>query len=112
VGALIVKPIRHVLHVADLDDDEVAEMGPMLRRAALVVEALCEPDQVYVCLWSHAGFEPVHIHFVVQPVHSDQARELGLTGPRYQAAQFDAGVEPDRDEVLAFCTRARAEFAR
>ena len=27
VGSLIVKPVRHVLHVADLDDAEVVEMG-------------------------------------------------------------------------------------
>ena len=34
VGTLVVKPRRHVLHVADLDERESAELGPLLRRAA------------------------------------------------------------------------------
>src|SRR5690349_4807111 len=63
VGSLIVKPARHVVSVGELDADEADELGPVLRRAAAVVDALVQPEQVYVGLWSHAGRRRVHIHF-------------------------------------------------
>ncbi len=112
LGTLIVKPERHVTHVADLAPDEALELGPLLARSAAVVTELCEPDQVYVCLWSHAGFEPGHIHFVVQPVNSDDARAAGGTGPAYQAALFASGAIPAPDDVERWCDRARAAFGR
>jgi diadenosine tetraphosphate (Ap4A) HIT family hydrolase len=51
VGTLIVKPKRHAVHVADLDDVEAVELGPLLRNVAAVVTALTEPEQVYNTLW-------------------------------------------------------------
>jgi ATP adenylyltransferase len=110
VGTLIVKPKRHVVHVADLDADEAAELGPLLRTATAVVTELVRPDQVYVTLWSHAGGVPVHIHFVVQPVTREQMEELGLHGPRLQVEMFERSVAPDPDEAAAFAERARARW--
>ncbi len=110
VGTLIVKPKRHVTHVWELDAEEAAELGPLLQRASAVVAELTSPDQVYVCLWSHHGGVPVHIHFVVQPVTKDQRASLGA-GPYLQAAMFDAGELPPADRVETFAERARAEFA-
>jgi diadenosine tetraphosphate (Ap4A) HIT family hydrolase len=109
LGTLIVKPRRHVVHVWELTDDEAAELGPLLRDAAAVIAELTSPDQVYVCLWSHHGGEPVHIHFVVQPVTKEQRDRLG-GGPYLQAAMFDAGELPPEVEVEAFSERARAAF--
>lgn len=111
VGTLLVKPTRHVTRVAELTSDEAREMGPLLRRAAGVVDRLVEPDQTYVCLWSHAGGEPVHIHYVVQPVTRSQMDAHGRLGPHLQGALFDAGVAPDPELVAAFAERARAAFA-
>jgi ATP adenylyltransferase len=37
VGTLIVKPRRHLVHVADLSVGESAELGPLLRRTAAAV---------------------------------------------------------------------------
>ena len=54
VGTLIVKPRRHIVHVADLDDKEATELGPLLRTIAAIVTDLTDPEQVYVTLWSHA----------------------------------------------------------
>jgi diadenosine tetraphosphate (Ap4A) HIT family hydrolase len=110
VGTLLVKPERHVVHVADLTADEAAEMGPLLHLTSQVVTEVCRPDQVYVCLWSHAGFQPVHIHFVVQPVMSSDARAVGAAGPAYQAAMFAATAELPLDRVEEFCERAKARF--
>ena len=47
-GTLIVKPERHVVHVADLSDDEADELGALLRTTSAVVTALTNPAQVYV----------------------------------------------------------------
>jgi diadenosine tetraphosphate (Ap4A) HIT family hydrolase len=110
VGTLILKPKRHVVHVADLDPSESAEVGPLLTRASAVVTELIQPDQVYVCLWSHEGGDPTHLHFVVQPVTREQTRTV--RGPRLQAAMFDASVQPPLDEVEQFAERARTVFKR
>jgi diadenosine tetraphosphate (Ap4A) HIT family hydrolase len=112
VGTLVVKPLRHVLHVADLDERESAELGPLLARTADVAGRLTAAEQVYVCLWSHAGGTPVHLHFVVQPVTSAQKEAWGAYGPALQLAMFERGEQPDAAAVEAFADRARALFAR
>jgi len=109
VGTLVVKPERHVLHVAELTDDEAAELGPLLRQAASVVTELANPTQVYVCLWSHG---PVHIHFVVQPADASGLERAGVHGPALQAAMFARRKHPDRSAVEEFADRARPLFAR
>jgi diadenosine tetraphosphate (Ap4A) HIT family hydrolase len=108
LGTLIVKPRRHVVHVADLDEEEAAELGPILRGAADVVTRLIEPDQVYVCLWSHMGGRPVHIHFLVQPTTRALMDEMGVYGPHLTVALFDAERYPSRDEIGVFADRARS----
>jgi len=110
LGTLIVKPKRHVVHVAELDDAEAAEIGPLLRRVSVVLTELIQPEQVYVGLWSHAGGVPVHIHFVVQPVTRALMDSIGDYGPHLQVAMFDAEVLPPAREVEAFADRARAVF--
>jgi diadenosine tetraphosphate (Ap4A) HIT family hydrolase len=110
VGTLIVKPLRHCLNVAELTEQETLELGPLLRKAAGCVRHLCGADQTYVCLWSHAGWKPVHIHFVVQPAwNSDRTRYPG-PGPSLQAAMFERREQPPVDEVVAFCNEARGYF--
>lgn len=110
VGTLIVKPKRHVVHVWELADSEARELGPLLRHAATVVAGLTEPDQVYVCLWSHMGGTPVHIHFVVQPVSPAVMNELGSYGPSLQVAMFDRDKTLPLADVAVFADRARAAF--
>jgi len=109
VGTLIVKPKRHVVHVWELDEDEAAELGPLLRRTAGAVAAVFDPHQVYVCLWSHAGNVPGHIHWVVQPVPASE--DPGRRGPHLQAAMFDAGEMPDPAAVEVAAARLRAALA-
>lgn len=106
VGTLIVKPKRHVVHVWELRPDEAAELGQALQQTAAVVSELTSCDQIYVSLWSHSGGVPAHIHFVVQPVTSEQ-RAAHAGGVAVQKAMFDAGVTPPRDAVEAFAERAR-----
>jgi diadenosine tetraphosphate (Ap4A) HIT family hydrolase len=109
LGTLVVKPERHLLHVADLSADEAAELGPLLRATANVVTDLASPEQVYVCLWSHG---PVHIHFVVQPTDASGSEPTELHGPALQAAMFARKHHPERAAVEQLAARARTLFAR
>jgi diadenosine tetraphosphate (Ap4A) HIT family hydrolase len=110
VGTLLVKPLRHCLHVGDLTPEESREMGPLLARAAACVQELAEADQVYVCLWSHMNWIPGHIHFVVQPSWAHLRSRHPLPGPMLQAEMFRAAEPPSRPGVEAFCERARMWF--
>ncbi len=107
VGTLIVKPFRHCLHVWELTDEETQELGPLLRLVSETIQAILKPDQIYVCLWSHAGWEAGHIHFVLQPSWNYFRRKYELPGPSLQVDMFKAGQEPLRQEVEAFATKAR-----
>jgi diadenosine tetraphosphate (Ap4A) HIT family hydrolase len=99
-----------VVHVSQLSEPESAEVGALLKQTATVVEELARPDQVYVCLWSHAGWKPGHVHFVVQPVARELQELYPKQGPELQAAMFRSGGEPPRNEVEAFADRARLLF--
>ena len=109
VGTLIVKPKRHVLHVADLTQAEALELGRLLQETSAVAAELEHPEQVYVTLWSHLDEVPRHIHFVVQPVtQARMAEHEGKHGPRLQVEMFDRKVYPDPTAAEAFADRARA----
>ena len=107
VGTLIVKPERHVVHVADLRSDDALTMGRLIHRATQVVAELCQPEQVYVSLWSHAGGQPGHIHYVIQPVSAADMERHGAHGPKLQVAMFTNDSEPDPGLVDDFAKRAR-----
>ena len=107
VGTLIVKPLRHVLDLASLDEVEAEEMGPLLKEAARVVTELTHCDRVYVSLWSHANWEPVHIHFVVQPVFHSMKETYSNPGPTLQSEMFRANEPLPTAEVETFCDEAR-----
>ena len=111
LGTLIVKPKRHVLHVGELDDGEAAELGPLLRDVSRVVQELHGADQVYVCLWSHAGGTPVHIHYVVQPATRALMETYGDYGPHLQVAMFERDEANDPDEVADFARQARTKLS-
>lgn len=111
VGTLVVKPLRHVVRVADLDETESAALGPLLRRTAAAVTEVVRPEQVYVCLWSHAGGKPGHIHFVVQPITKADMTRFGASGPKLQRAMSDAGQLPGETDVEAVCARLRPLLA-
>jgi diadenosine tetraphosphate (Ap4A) HIT family hydrolase len=112
LGSLIVKPVRHVTAVGDLTPDEAAALGPLLRQASLVAAQIIDAEQVYNCLWSHAGGVPGHIHYVVQPVTAAQMAEHGAHGPGLQMAMFAAGHVPDAADVERVAEQARRAFAQ
>jgi diadenosine tetraphosphate (Ap4A) HIT family hydrolase len=110
IGTLVVKPLRHLTGVHEMSAGEGAELGPLLARVTSALRAAvgAECEQVYVCLWSHAGRVPGHIHFVVQPARtSDIDRYGGAHGPALQTAMFAEGAEPEPGAVEEFCGRVR-----
>jgi diadenosine tetraphosphate (Ap4A) HIT family hydrolase len=111
LGTLIVKPERHVTSVASLSEDEAHELGPLLRRASVVAGQLVTAEQVYNCLWSHAGGVPVHIHYVVQPVTAAQMDEFAGHGPGLQVAMFSRNETPPESDIDLLAERARQMFA-
>jgi diadenosine tetraphosphate (Ap4A) HIT family hydrolase len=110
VGTLIVKPLRHCLTLADLTPAETAELGPLLSLTSNVVRRLTSADQVYACLWSHAGWTPGHIHFVLQPAWNTDCARHERPGPFMQATMFADGEIPDANERAKFAERAGATF--
>jgi diadenosine tetraphosphate (Ap4A) HIT family hydrolase len=111
VGTLLVKPFRHCVAVADLTTVEAAELGPLLHEVSRCVHELNRADQVYVCLWSHAGWEPAHIHFVIQPAWRGQSKIHSLPGPAMQSEMFRENEFPDPERTVEFCDRARQWMA-
>ncbi|MFF1513118.1 HIT family protein [Streptomyces sp. NPDC058305] len=107
LGTVVVKPTRHVLHVAELTAAESAELGPLLQRVSAAVTTVMDPEQVYVCLWSHVGGAPGHIHFVVQPVTRANMERFDTYGPALQLAMGETGELPPVPDVERVCDRLR-----
>jgi diadenosine tetraphosphate (Ap4A) HIT family hydrolase len=100
-----------VVRVADLNDEETSELGPLLKRTASIVTELTTPEQVYVCVWSHGGNEAKHLHWIIQPVGTEIVQRYGgLRSQALQAAMFEADEYPDDDAIEKFCERARRTF--
>ena len=111
IGTLILKPMRHCTGVANLDADEAAELGPLLKKVSAAITELADADQVYSSLWSYSRSGPTHIHFVLQPIRPESRTVEGKGGPYIQTAVFEAKEELDPAAVEEFCDRARDWFA-
>jgi hypothetical protein len=96
--------------VAESDDPVAAELGPLLRDAARVVETLCRPEQTYVCVGSHGREARKHLHIAVQPVTAEvRARYGGLRSEQLQARMPADGEEPD---ITASAAAPRTRVSR
>ncbi|HEY0475977.1 MAG TPA: hypothetical protein VGD37_00550 [Kofleriaceae bacterium] len=112
LGTLVVAPRDHVVAVGDLDDAAASELGPLLRDTAAVVEAICRPEQTYVCVWSHGQTERRHLHILVQPVTAALvAQHGGLRAEKLQVSVMTTGEPPDRADIERFCADARQRFS-
>ncbi len=107
VGTLIVKPKRHCVHFWELKTRETTELGPLLQRASATIRAVLNPDQIYVCLWSHAGWQPGHLHFVLQPSWNHLQQRYQRPGPFMQVDMARAETYPPQKEVEAFACKAK-----
>jgi diadenosine tetraphosphate (Ap4A) HIT family hydrolase len=115
IGAVVVKPLRHVIHLMDLRPDEAAELGPVLASVSRAVtlasaEAGESPSQVYASLWSHADRQPGHIHFVIQPVGDALMKRYDAHGPELQVRMFRAGEAMDPASMHDAAARVRSHL--
>lgn len=78
-GWLVLLPTRHVVALDQLTEDEVVELGPILRELTAALRVVVGCQKTYVMLFAEAeGFE--HLHFHVVPKMPDQPETL--RGPR------------------------------
>jgi len=107
VGTLIVKPFRHCTHFWELNNEEIQELGPLLHKVSNTISDILRPDQIYVCLWSNRNWEPVHIHFVLQPSCNGFKKKHIKSGPFMQVDMFKEDELLPRDEIEEFAAKAR-----
>ncbi len=89
IGTLIVKPIRHVTQVADLDDEEADELGPLLRRTT-------EPTASYHAAMNTSVREQLHDWIDVL----DEARAAALLAELESEYADDREFPPLTEEEL------------
>lgn len=65
VGWLVLKPLRHVEHVADLTDREARTFGPLTRRITRAMREVLRPEKIYLSLYAEApGHAHLHVHLI------------------------------------------------
>jgi diadenosine tetraphosphate (Ap4A) HIT family hydrolase len=70
---------RHITAVADLTDDEAAELGPLIKEVSRAIQAAVDCDKTYVVQFAeHLDHPHVHVHVI------PRARDLpdDRRGPR------------------------------
>jgi diadenosine tetraphosphate (Ap4A) HIT family hydrolase len=99
-GWLVLVTRRHVETIAELTDDEVAELGPLVRRVSRALHEVVGCYKTYVVQFAdHPDFNHVHVHVVprVKGIRDD------LRGPHiFELLGVDAADEvPEsrRDEI-------------
>ncbi len=63
-GWLILKPERHVEHLAALNEREARALGPLIEKVSRAMMKALDPDRVYVCSF---GEVVKHVHFYFLP---------------------------------------------
>lgn len=109
-GWLVLVPLRHVSAMHELTTTESEELGLLLRRASIALQAVTGCEKTYVMLFAEAeGFSHLHVHVV--PRMADLPEDA--RGPRVFAYLSDDESawlpEAERDDLAL---RLRAEFAR
>lgn len=74
-GCLILKSKRHVDELADLEPDEAATLGPMMRTALAAMRRAFDPERIYVCSFGEM-LHHLHIHLL------PRYRSLKIAGRR------------------------------
>jgi diadenosine tetraphosphate (Ap4A) HIT family hydrolase len=73
-GWLVLKPLRHVEALGELSAVEAATLGPLVQRIAAALQAVVQPDKVYLCQFAEAEHF-AHVHFHLIPRSADLPSE-------------------------------------
>ncbi len=100
-GWLVLATRRHVPVVADLSDNEAAELGPLLRRVSRALRDTIGCPKTYVAQFAeHPLHQHVHVHVI--PRHANQSPALNS----YRIFSLLGGEQPEvsegrRDDLAA-----------
>ena len=89
-GWLVLVARRHIAAVADLTDDEAAELGPLVRAASRALAAVVGCERTYVVLFAESPSHR-HVHVHVIPLRADMPDDR--QGPRVFS---QLGVPPEQ----------------
>jgi diadenosine tetraphosphate (Ap4A) HIT family hydrolase len=112
LGSLILKPVRHILNFSELNSKELNQFSILLNEITKLIIGLTHCDQTYICQWSHQGWQPVHIHFVIQPAWNNQKHEYKFPGPYMQSDMFTKKIFPNKKEIDDFMIKAKELFPK
>ena len=74
-GYVVMKPLRHVHELADLEPDEAASLGSALQTLLQAMRAALATERIYVCSFAETVH---HLHFHLIPRYA-QMPDLGPT---------------------------------
>jgi diadenosine tetraphosphate (Ap4A) HIT family hydrolase len=101
-GWLVLVARRHVVAIDELTDEEMAELGVLLRRTSAALRQVTGCLKTYVCQFAEQAEHP-HVHFHVIPRMADQPDER--RGPRVfgylGVADEDRISEEQMNEIAA-----------
>ena len=106
-GFLILQPIRHVEHVADLSSAEAAAMGPLLSGASRALMKVLAPEKIYVCSF---GSAVKHVHFYLMPRIPEMPDDL--LGAAMVSEVFTGRWACSDEEAADVAARVRVELAK
>ena len=109
-GWLVLKPLRHVEALGELNTDEADAFGPLAQRVSAALQAVVQPAKVYLCQFSEAEhFAHIHFHLIPRAVDLPPERRgpaifelLSIT--RKEGRDL---ASPDEAERIAFAVRER-----
>jgi diadenosine tetraphosphate (Ap4A) HIT family hydrolase len=108
-GWLVLLPTRHVTSFTELSTDAADELGGLVRRLGVALEAVTGCVKTYLMQFSEAeGFSHLHLHLV--PRSPDQPEDA--RGPRifvYLTDDPTSGLSEDERDAVALSLRAALE---
>jgi diadenosine tetraphosphate (Ap4A) HIT family hydrolase len=93
-GWLVLVTRRHVAVLADLSDDEAAELGPLLQRVSRALRDTTGCPKTYVAQFAEDPLHQ-HVHVHVIPRHADQSPDL----KSYRIFSLLGGDQPEISEA-------------
>lgn len=106
-GWLILKPKRHVEHLAALNPDETQSLGPLIAKVSRALMNALEPERVYLCSFGEV-VKHVHLYFV------PRYKNMPPSGPGI-LVQMGSGDSPwacDDEAAADAASRVRAELLK
>ena len=99
-GWLVLVVRRHITSVADLTDDEAAELGPLIRSASRALSDVVGCPKTYVVQFAESAEHPhVHVHIIPRPDNlAPEHRGPGVFS-LLGVAEDDAVPKPEMDRI-------------